>query len=81
MIVNIGCWIAQSQYATPADIDIAARLGLGYPSGPYGYAESLGARTIVRILDALYARTRDPRYRACAWLQRRAELELDAAHP
>jgi 3-hydroxybutyryl-CoA dehydrogenase len=81
MIVNIGCWIAQCQYATPTDIDIAARLGLGYPSGPYGYAERLGARTIVRILDALYARSRDPRYRACAWLQRRAELELDATHP
>ena len=80
MIVNIGCWIGESQYATPADIDIAARLGLGYPRGPYGYADALGARTIVRILDALHARTRDPRYRTNGSLRRRAELDLHAAH-
>jgi 3-hydroxybutyryl-CoA dehydrogenase len=79
MIVNIGCWIAQSQYATPSDVDLAARLGLGYPMGPCGFADALGAPTIVRILDAVYARTRDPRYRASGWLLRRAQLGLPAS--
>ncbi|TIO53633.1 MAG: 3-hydroxyacyl-CoA dehydrogenase, partial [Mesorhizobium sp.] len=31
---------------------------------------------ILRILDTIHDRTRDPRYRASLWLRRRAELGL-----
>ena len=42
MIVNIGCSIAQSRTATPADIDKAVTLGLNYPNGPFKFADVLG---------------------------------------
>lgn len=76
MIVNIGCWIAQSRFAAPEDVNVAARLGLGYPRGPFEFADALGAATIVRVLDAVHARTQDPRYRVQPWLRRRGELAL-----
>jgi len=73
MIANIGAWIAQREYASPEDIDKAARLGLGYPRGPFGFVELLGAKRLVAILDAMYARLGDPRYRASLGLRRLAE--------
>src|SRR5258708_11839266 len=33
-IVNIACDIAQQRIASPADVDLAVTLGLGYPQGP-----------------------------------------------
>src|SRR5262249_36865237 len=33
-IVNIACDIAQQRVASPADIDLAVKLGLNYPQGP-----------------------------------------------
>jgi 3-hydroxybutyryl-CoA dehydrogenase len=76
MIINIGCDIAQQRIASPADIDVAARLGLGYPKGPLAWGDSLGAERVLHILDGLFEATRDPRYRASLWLRRRAALGL-----
>src|SRR5574341_2718 len=42
MIVNIGCSIAQSRTAQPADIDKAVTLGLNYPNGPFKFGDVLG---------------------------------------
>lgn len=75
-IVNIACEIAQLGIATPADIDIAVKLGLGYPTGPLSWGDAIGPRRLLAILDAIEARTGDPRYRASLWLRRRAELNL-----
>ncbi|MPZ44288.1 MAG: 3-hydroxyacyl-CoA dehydrogenase [Betaproteobacteria bacterium] len=79
MIVNIGCWIAQSGFASVEDIDKAARFGLGYPKGPFGFADDIGAQRILSILNAAHIRTGDPRYRPSPWLSRRAELHTDCA--
>ncbi|MEQ1955927.1 3-hydroxyacyl-CoA dehydrogenase [Mesorhizobium sp. CN2-181] len=76
MIVNIGCAIVEQNIASPVDVDAAVKLGLGYPHGPLEWGDRVGATRIVRILDAIHDRTRDPRYRASLWLRRRAELEL-----
>ena len=75
-IVNTGCEIAQQGIATPADIDLAVELGLGYPHGPLGLGMALGPRRILAILDALSDAHRDPCYRASPWLRRRAALGL-----
>jgi 3-hydroxybutyryl-CoA dehydrogenase len=75
-IVNIACDIAQQRIATPPDIDRAVTLGLGYPEGPLALGDRIGPPRILAILDALLARTGDPRYRASLWLRRRAELGL-----
>ncbi|MDQ6434100.1 3-hydroxyacyl-CoA dehydrogenase [Mesorhizobium sp. LHD-90] len=79
MIVNIGCEIVEQRIASVADVDAAVRLGLGYPHGPLEWGDRLGPARVLRILDTIYDRTRDPRYRASLWLRRRAELGLPLA--
>jgi 3-hydroxybutyryl-CoA dehydrogenase len=74
MIVNIGCSIAQSRTAAPADIDKAVMLGLNYPKGPFGFADTLGVNKIYNILAAMQRIYGDPRYRPNIWLTRRARL-------
>ncbi|MDA5193423.1 3-hydroxyacyl-CoA dehydrogenase [Govanella unica] len=74
MIVNIASDIAQQRIATPADIETAVKLGLGYPKGPLEFGDHLGAATVQRILDAMFAFYGDPRYRSSPWLKRRAML-------
>lgn len=75
-IVNIASDIAQQGIATPADIDQAVILGLGYPQGPLAWGDALGPARIVRILRGIEALSGDPRYRPSPWLRRRAELGL-----
>jgi 3-hydroxybutyryl-CoA dehydrogenase len=75
-IVNIGCEIAQQRIASPADIDAAVRLGLGYPRGPLELGDSLGPKKIFTILRGLHDAYGDPRYRPSPWLTRRAALGI-----
>jgi 3-hydroxybutyryl-CoA dehydrogenase len=76
MIVNVACDIAQQDIATPQDIDLAVSLGLGYPKGPLGLGDALGAEYILEILRNMQSVTGDPRYRPSLWLQRRVQLGL-----
>jgi 3-hydroxybutyryl-CoA dehydrogenase len=78
-IVNIGCEIVQQGVCSPADLDRAVELGLGYPKGPLGWGDQLGASRVLAILSALLARTGDPRYRPSLWLVRRAALGMSLA--
>ncbi len=80
MIVNIGSIIVEKNIASASDVDAAVRLGLGYPHGPLEWGDNIGPARILRILDTIHARTRDPRYRASLWLRRRAELGLALAN-
>ena len=81
MIVNIGCSIAQSRTAAPADIDKAVTLGLNYPNGPFKFADVLGVARIHHVLSAMYRAYNDPRYRPNIWLTRRARLGVSALTP
>ena len=76
MVVNVGCDIAQQGIAEPSDIDTAVTLGLGYPKGPLALGDSLGAGTVLKILEELYNFYGDPRYRPSPWLKRRALLNM-----
>ena len=78
MVVNIGCSIAQSRTASPADIDKAVTLGLNYPNGPFKFADVLGVQNIHRILETMNRIYADPRYRPNIWLTRRAKLNVSA---
>jgi 3-hydroxybutyryl-CoA dehydrogenase len=79
MVVATACEIAQQQIATPADIDAAVRLGLGYPQGPLALGDAIGPARILEILSAMHTLTGDPRYRPPLWLRRRAALGLSLA--
>ncbi len=80
-IVNIASDMAQQGVARPEDIDIAVKLGLGYPAGPLAMGDRLGAGRVLQILDGLFEIYRDPRYRPSPWLRRRAQLGLSLLHP
>ncbi|WP_434983525.1 3-hydroxyacyl-CoA dehydrogenase [Vreelandella zhaodongensis] len=73
-IVNVGADIAQQGIATPATIDRAVELGLGYPLGPLRMGDHYGAKRLLTILTNLHQATGDPRYRVSLWLKRRAML-------
>ena len=80
-IVNIACDIAQQRIATPADIDHAVTLGLGYRQGPLAMGDALGAARVLELLEGLHAFYGDPRYRASPWLRRRALLGVALSTP
>ena len=81
MIVNIGTRIAELRITTPSDIDTAVELGLNYPKGPLTLGDTLRARRVLAVLDGMHAVTRDPKYRATAWLRRRATLGVSLLTP
>jgi 3-hydroxybutyryl-CoA dehydrogenase len=81
MIVNIGCSIAQSRTAEPADIDKAVTLGLNYPNGPFRFGDVLGPGRVYQVLTGMYRIYGDPRYRPSIWLTRRARLGVSLLTP
>jgi 3-hydroxybutyryl-CoA dehydrogenase len=81
MIANLGCDIAQQRVASPQDIDLGVRLGLGYPAGPLALGDKLGADRVLTILERMYAFYGDPRYRPSPWLKRRAMLGVSLLTP
>ncbi len=81
MIVNIGCSIAQSRTAQPADIDKAVTLGLNYPNGPLKFGDVVGVDRIHRVLANMNSIYADPRYRPNIWLTRRARLGVSLLTP
>ncbi|HZL29507.1 MAG TPA: 3-hydroxyacyl-CoA dehydrogenase [Pseudolabrys sp.] len=81
MIVNVGSRIAELRVASPADIDTAVELGLNYPKGPLALGDSLGPARVLAVLDNMQALTHDPKYRASAWLRRRAALGISLRTP
>ena len=81
MIANLGAEMAQIRLATPSDIDLAMKLGLNYPKGPFEIAAEMGAAATLRIMERLQAITGDDRYRPSLWLRRRALLGLPLDTP
>lgn len=80
-IVNLACEMAQQGIASPADIDAAVRLGLGYPAGPFEWGDRLGVKRLLEVLEGLHATFGDQRYRPSPWLVRRACLSLPLSAP
>ena len=80
-IVNLACEMAQQGIASPADIDVAVRLALGYPAGPFEWGDRIGADRVLQILQGLHSTFGDQRYRPSPWLSRRARLGLPLSTP
>jgi 3-hydroxybutyryl-CoA dehydrogenase len=80
-IVNLACDMAQQGIASPADLDAAVRLALGYPFGPFEWGERIGAKRVLAILQGLHDTFGDQRYRPSPWLVRRAALSLPLSAP
>ena len=80
-IVNVGCDIMQMRICSPQDLDRAVMLGLGYPKGPLGFGDALGAQRVLTILENMHDFYGEPRYRPSPWLKRRAKLGVSLLTP
>jgi 3-hydroxybutyryl-CoA dehydrogenase len=79
-IVNIAADMCQQGICSPADLDIAVTLGLGYPTGPLAMGDRIGPTNVLEILFNLQTVYGDPRYRPSPWLRRRGALGLSLTH-
>lgn len=70
MIINEAYYTCQEGTATAADIDLAMKLGTNYPLGPFEWAGQIGIKQVYQLLDALYADTRDERFKICPLLKK-----------
>lgn len=53
--------MVEAGVASPADIDLAVKTGLGYPMGPLELLDLVGLDTHLLVAEALYASTHEPR--------------------
>jgi len=79
-IVNIAADMCQQRICTPADLETAVRLGLGYPQGPLSMGDAFGPTNMLEVLFNLQTVYGDPRYRPSPWLRRRGALGLSLKH-
>ena len=74
MIINEAYYTLQEGTASRADIDTAMKLGTNYPFGPFEWSKRIGIKTIVKLLDNIYADTHDERYKICPLLRSESYL-------
>jgi 3-hydroxybutyryl-CoA dehydrogenase len=79
-IVNIAADMCQQGVCTPADLDVAVTLGLGYPMGPLAMGDRIGPANVLEILFNMQTVYGDTRYRPSPWLRRRGALGLSLTH-
>jgi 3-hydroxybutyryl-CoA dehydrogenase len=68
-LINEAAFAVMEGVATPADIDMAMKLGTGYPKGLLAWADEIGIPIVTIILDALYREYQQERYRPCVLLK------------
>ncbi len=79
-IVNIAADICQQGICSPADLETAVTLGLGYPKGPLSLGDLVGPTNLLEVLFNLQTVYGDPRYRPSPWLRRRGAIGLSLLH-
>ncbi len=79
-IVNIAADICQQRICSPADLETAVVLGLGYPLGPLAMGNRYGPTNVLEVLFNLQTVYGDPRYRPSPWLRRRGAIGLSLLH-
>ena len=79
-IINIAADMCQQQICSPADLETAVTLGLGYPHGPLALGDLLGPTNVLEVLFNMQTVYGDPRYRPSPWLRRRGAIGLSLKH-
>ena len=72
MLVNEACDAVQQGVCTAEGADLAMKLGLNYPAGPFEWLAAWNAGAIAALLDRLDAHYRGERYRVSPELRQRA---------
>jgi 3-hydroxybutyryl-CoA dehydrogenase len=71
-LINEAAFALQEDVARPEDVDTAMQLGVNYPHGPFAWAEILGLRNVVAVLQALHTDYAEERYRVSPLLRQMA---------
>ncbi|HUL45179.1 MAG TPA: 3-hydroxyacyl-CoA dehydrogenase family protein [Bacteroidota bacterium] len=71
-IINEAFFALTEGIASPPDIDRAMKLGTGYPAGPVEWAERIGIREVVAVLEGLVREYGEDRYRTAPLLRQLA---------
>lgn len=79
-IINIATDMCQQRVCSPADLETAVTLGLGYPLGPLAMGNRWGPTNILEVLFNMQTVYGDPRYRPSPWLRRRGAIGLSLLH-
>ena len=67
--LNDAIKMAEGNYANIDDIDIAMKLGCGYPMGPFELLDVVGLDVSLAIQQTLYREFREPGYAPAPWLE------------
>lgn len=73
MIINEACYSVYEGVAVKEDIDLAMKLGTGYPFGPLEWCDRIGIQNVYETLEAMHHETRDRRYEICPLLKEKYE--------
>ncbi len=71
MLINEGGDAVWQGVCDEASADLACKLGVNYPAGPFEWLGWVGADAVVALLDGLFAAYRSERYRVSPLLQQR----------
>lgn len=69
MLINEACFTLEEQTASMHDIDMALKLGLNYPWGPFEWCDRIGIKDVYETLQAIAAASTDDRYKICELLR------------
>jgi len=72
MLVNEACDAVQQGVCTAEGADLAMKLGVNYPAGPFEWLAQWNAAAMITLLDHLDAHYRGERYRVSPGLRQRA---------
>jgi len=72
MIINEAYCTVEEGTANREDIDLAMKLGTNYPYGPFEWANRIGKKNVVALLNSAQQTTGDSRYLVCELLKREA---------
>ncbi len=71
-IINESAFAVTEDVALPQDIDIALKLGVNFPSGPFEWADAIGLKQVCAVLAALQRDSGEERYRTAPLLKQMA---------
>jgi len=72
MLVNEAADAVQQGVCTAEGADVAMKLGVNYPAGPFEWLSGWDAPGVIAVIEALDATYRGERYRVSPWLRRHA---------
>lgn len=70
MVINEAAYALWEGVASREDIDLAMKLGTGYPSGPLEWADAIGLDRVYEGLRGLHEEYGEDRYRPCPLLRK-----------